>query len=111
MSHSGVAANEIDVLRPRLRQWGEAFAGAAAIADWARIKELDSQLQKVLLQLNARPDVKAALDSELSALRRQHSLALAACRQELEILEHRLQAFAREREGLQAYSEVSGAID
>lgn len=107
MSQGPGAASEIDTLKLRLRQWREAFAAGREAGDWARIRELDTQMQRVLRHLSTRPELKNAVQMELNGLRDQHGLALEACRQQLVALEQKMQAFQRDREGLRAYSQIS----
>ena len=107
MSQGPGAVSEIDTLKLRLRQWREAFAAACEAQDWTRIRELDTQMQRVLRQLIARPELKDAVRAELNALRDQHELALATCRRQLAALEQKMQAFQRDREGLRAYNQIS----
>jgi len=107
MSDGPGAASEIDTLKLRLRQWREAFATAREAGDWTRLRDLDTQMERVLRHLIARPELKNAVRPELDALRAQHTLALAACRDQLAVLEQKMQAFQRDREGLQAYGQVS----
>ena len=107
MSQGPGAASEVETLKLRLRQWREAFAVGGEAGDWLRVKELDTQMQRVLLHLKARPELKSAVRAELDALRDQHALTLDVCRREMTAMEQKIQVFQRDREGLQAYSQVS----
>jgi len=107
MADRDVNAAEVATLRSRLRQFSDAFNEARAAANWQRLKELDTQMQRMLRPLMAREDWRHALQTELTTLRAQHALALQTCREQLSQIEEKMQAFQREREGLTAYGQFS----